>query len=152
MDPHSRQRARKRLDERFEPLHPIERFAPPPRGWVRAIRDAIGMTGAQLARRLGVTAQSVLDLERSEAAETVQLKTLRRAAEALDCTLVYTLVPRTSLDDAVHVRAQHLAASTLRRVAHSMALEDQAVREDQAEERLRRFVESAIRRRDLWED
>ena len=50
----TRKRARQRLDERLMALKPVDRFKPPPRGWVRAIRDAIGMTGAQLASRLGL--------------------------------------------------------------------------------------------------
>src|SRR5712671_3155759 len=94
-------RARQRLDERLAPLQPGDRFQPPPKGWVRAIRDALGMTGVQFARKLGIRPQSVDALERSEANEAIQLKTLRRAAEALDCTLVYALVPNATLEGAV---------------------------------------------------
>ena len=62
------QRARKALDRRIAHMRPVDRFVVPPKGWVRAIRDAIGMSGLQLARRMGVTPQSVLNLEQSEAA------------------------------------------------------------------------------------
>jgi predicted DNA-binding mobile mystery protein A len=64
---------------------------------MRAIRDAIGMSGVQLAKKLGVRPQTIEAFERSEATGAIQLKTLRRAAEALDCTLVYALVPKASL-------------------------------------------------------
>lgn len=147
-----RQHARHRLDERIAALRPTDRFAAPPRGWLRAIRDAIGMTGPQLARRLGITAQSVTDFERSETTGTIQLKTLRRAAEAMGCTLVYAIVPNTSLEDLVDARARQVAVASLQRVAHSMALEDQAVTMERAEEQLRKAAESAARRRDLWDD
>ena len=90
-------RARQRLDVRLEPLKPAGRFQPPPKGWVRAIRDALGMTGVQFAERLKVRPQSVEALEQSEANGTIQLKTLKRAAEALGCTLIYALVPNNSL-------------------------------------------------------
>src|SRR5262245_57390023 len=93
-------RARQRLDERLAALKPTDRFRAPPRGWIRAIRDALGMTGVQFARRLRVRPQSLDAVERSEANGTIQLKTLRRAAEALDCTLVYALVPNSSLEEA----------------------------------------------------
>src|SRR4029079_14724254 len=96
-DPHHR--ARQRLDERLAPLEPADRFRPPPKGWIRAIRDALGMTGVQLASRLGVRPQTLNLIEKSEAEGTIQLKTLRRAAEALDCTLVYALVPKGSLEE-----------------------------------------------------
>ena len=71
---------RSRLDERLETLKPITRFDPPTRRWVRAIRDALGMSGVQLARRLNIRPQSEA-LEKSEADGTIQLKTLRRVAE-----------------------------------------------------------------------
>ena len=69
---------------------------PPPKGWIRAIRDAVGMTGGQLASRLGIRPQTVAALEKSEAAGSIQLSTLRRVAEAMDCTLVYAKMVPTS--------------------------------------------------------
>jgi predicted DNA-binding mobile mystery protein A len=59
------------------------------------------MTGVQFARRLRIRPQSAEAVEKSEANGTIQLQSLRRAAEALDCTLVYALVPKTSLEGVV---------------------------------------------------
>src|SRR5258708_3001365 len=112
-----RRRARERLDERLRPLNPPERFPPPPKGWVKAIRDALGMSGVQFAPRLGVQPPSVAALEVSEESGSIQLKTLRRAAEALDCTLVYALVPNDSLEGVVQARARRIALRDLGRVA-----------------------------------
>ncbi len=131
-------------------IKPVDRFVMPPKGWVRAIRDAIGMTGGQLGRRLGMTAQAVVSLERSEASGKIQLNTLRRAAEAMDCVLVYALVPNTSLTEMVDRRARELALRALRRVSHSMALEDQQVDRD-LEKRIQTYIDTALRDRDLWE-
>lgn len=144
-------RARRTLDQRLEALGPPARFQPPPKGWVRAIRDALGMTGAQLARRLSITAQSVADLEKSEAAGTISLNTLNRAAAAIDCTLVYALVPRTRLDTLVRERARAIAMRELKGVAHSMAIEDQATPED-IEARVEEFIRETMKERDLWND
>src|SRR3546814_5831719 len=112
-----RTRARARLDDRLRSLRPTQRYAVPPRGWLRAIRDALGMSGRQLGKRLGITPQSVAELERSETLGTIQLKTLRRAAEALDCTLVYALVPNASLAATVEARARKVALRDLARVS-----------------------------------
>jgi predicted DNA-binding mobile mystery protein A len=131
-------------------IKPVDRFVMPPKGWVRAIREAIGMTGGQLGRRLGMTAQAVVSLERSEASGKIQLNTLRRAAEAMDCVLVYALVPNTSLNEMVDRRARELALRALRRVSHSMALEDQQVDRD-LEKRIQTYIDTALRDRDLWE-
>ena len=108
------------------------------------------MSGAQLAHRLGMTAQGLVSVERSEAQGRIQLSTLRRAAEAMDCMLVYALVPETSLTEMVERRARALAIAALSRVSHSMALEDQQVDRD-FEKRIQTYIETALRDRDLWE-
>ncbi len=145
-------RARARLDARLATLKPENRYAVPPKGWVRAIRDALGMTGGQLGARLGVRPQSIQDLEASEAAGTIQLKSLRRAAEALDCTLVYALVPNTSLEDMVETRARAIARRDLGRVSHSMALENQGFSDVDLDERIKRYIDETLRERDLWNE
>lgn len=145
-----RQRARERLDARLAAIGPLDRFTVPPKGWIRAIRDAIGMSGPQLASRLGMTAQGLVSVERSEAQGRIQLNTLRRAAEAMDCVLVYALVPETSLGEMVEHRARKLALEALNRVSHSMALEDQQVDRD-FERRVQTYIDTALRDRDLWE-
>jgi predicted DNA-binding mobile mystery protein A len=147
-----RRRARQRLDERFGPLKPAERFRAPPKGWVRAMRDALGMSGVQFARRLGVRPQSVEALEASEANGTIQLKTLRRAAEALDCSLVYMVVPNDSLEAAVRARARKIALRDLGRVAHTMRLEAQETEDADLEARVEAYIRENIKERDLWNE
>ena len=97
----------------------------PARGWINAIRRSLGMTERELGIRLGVSQASVHGLERSEADETIRINTLRRAAAALDCELVYILVPRRPLEDVVQERARLLARRELERVGQTMALEAQ---------------------------
>ena len=147
-----RKRARDRLDKRLAPLKPVERFRTPPKGWVRAIRDALGMSGVQFARRLGVRPPSVAALEASEENGAIQLKTLRRAAEALDCTLVYALVPNDSLEGAVRTRARKIALRNLGRVAHTMKLEAQETPDSSTDERLEAHIRDKIKERDLWDE
>ena len=145
-------RARQRLDERLSALKPEDRFLPPPKGWIRAIRDAIGMSGVQLAFRLGVRPQTVEAVEKSEATGSIQLKTLRRAAEAMDCTLVYALVPNTSLEDSVAKRARKIAMRDLQRVAHTMKLEAQGTGDADMEARIEAYIRDVIKDRDLWNE
>jgi predicted DNA-binding mobile mystery protein A len=99
------------------------------------------MSAATLADRLGVTAGAVIRLEQSEAADRVRLETLRRAADALGCDLVYLLVPRRPLTTVVRDRARELAHWQVAAVEQTMQLEDQATGrtaelEDQLTERL----------------
>lgn len=118
--------ARRRLDERLKVFAGLG--APPPMGWVRAIRDALGLTGAQLARRLNIRPASLSELEKNEASGRITLATLKRAAEALDCTLVYALVPKQSLDAMVKEAATSAAQRELAASFHTMALEGQGLR------------------------
>src|SRR5271165_3015750 len=119
--------SRSRLDQRFQELGAVMRYTAPARGWIKAVREALGMTTAQLARRLGIRQPSVIALEQSESKGTIELATLRRAAEALDCTLVYALVPNRPLEVIVGDRARALARRRREPVEHSMLLEDQKV-------------------------
>lgn len=94
------------------------------------------MSSEQLARRVELTQSGVTRMESSERRGAISLGTLRRAAEALDCTLVYALVPNKPLEETVTVRARAIAADQLRRVNHTMRLEAQDVEADTMQEEL----------------
>jgi len=143
--------SRSYLDNRFKEIRPVSRLASPVHGWIKAIREGLGMSSAQLARRLGVKQPSVIAMEQSEAAGTIQLSTLRRVAEALDCTLVYALVPNQPLEAMVRDRARALARRQRAPIEHSMLLENQEVSAKDSAARLDDFVREMNPRR-LWDD
>lgn len=125
----------------------------PPRGWIRAIREALGMSGRQFAARLGVSPPRVTALEREELSGGLSIKTLRQAAEALDCVLVYALVPRSSLAETVQKQAEKVAGERLARVSHSMLLEEQQLSPEEQRKNIAATVEELIRilPKDLWD-
>lgn len=88
----------------------------PPAGWLRAAREAAGLSAGEVGRRLGVSRQLPLQFERAEAADTITLKSLRAVAAALGCELVYALVP---LGDAQQLRSQR--SSVLNEAAEESA-------------------------------
>lgn len=141
-------RARENLDERLASLRPAERYQPPAKGWIKAIRNALGMSGDHLGKLMGVRRQSLADIELSEAKGTITLDTLRRAAAALDCTLVYALVPNTSLQAVIETRARTLTLTALAATAHTMALEDQAVATTSGD--VEAYIRDHISERQLW--
>ena len=126
----------------------------PPSGWVKAIRESLGMAAAHLAARLGVTTSTVTRLETSEADDTISLGTLRRAAEALDCELRYALIPKQSLADTLESRAMSLARQQMAAVSHSMALEAQSTSREAVELQTRVLAEELLKgsRRALWRE
>ena len=141
--------ARRSLDRVLAPYRTFNSWRPP-RGWIRAIRDALGMTGGQLGQRLGVSQSTVQKLERSEQEGTIQLSSLRRVAEALNCELVYTFVPREPLARTYETAAREVALRELQAINHSMALENQSVNDPEEDDRLRRFVEDELDPREVW--
>jgi len=141
-------RSRELLDGHFDEWQHLRQLARPPRGWVRAVREALGMSAAALAARLGTTAGAVTRLEQSEAADRIRLDTLRRAADALGCDLVYLLVPRRPLNAIVRDRARELAHRQVSAVEQTMRLEDQAT--GRAKEMEDQLVNQLLERGGLW--
>ena len=118
------------LDQRLEPLKVARASARrPARGWLRAVREAIGLGQEQVAKVLGVKRQSYAQLEKAEARGAITLASLQRAAEAIGCELVYYLVPQEPLSRTYHDLAQRHDSEFkhLQATEHSMALEGQAV-------------------------
>ncbi len=146
--------ARKQLDKRLNILRNVDVLARPPRGWIKAIREALGMTTAQLGKRLGVSQPRVPGIEKGEVSGSITLESLERAAHALDWRLVYAHVPIKTLESLVEDRARKLAKKRLRATSHSMALEDQQVDEVDEQEHLERLVQKLLNQPGsaLWED
>ena len=148
----NRERARIALDRRLAPVRTAHAHSRPQKGWIQAIRESLGMNRVQLAKRMGITPQSLAELERSEESSKIGVQSLERAAEALDCRLVYALVPNDSLQERVERRAQDIAAREIGAISHSMDLEDQTVEEGDDARRIRDFIAMRIRESDLWND
>jgi predicted DNA-binding mobile mystery protein A len=115
------------------------------------MRDALGMTAAQLAMRLGIAQPSLTALERNEVDGKIQLSTLRRAAEAMNCTLVYALVPNQPLETFVRERARRVAAAQLKPVEQTMRLENQALSEADRNAMLDDYIRDTLDPRSLWD-
>lgn len=144
MGPQERERARYSLDKKLNPLRNSEAFIRPPRGWIRAIREALGMTTAQFGKRMSVTQPRAVQIEQAEKDGSISLQSLQRAASALDCQLVYAFIPNESLEERVRERARALAVKHLHSVSHSMALEDQSVSKKEEREQLERLTEKLL--------
>lgn len=116
------------LEQALEPFQKASISSRPQRGWIRAIREATGVTVLELARRLRKVPSNINGLEKSEAEYRISLGTLRAAADVLGCRLVYALVPKSgSIHDLSEQPARARATENVRAVEHTMALEDQAV-------------------------
>jgi len=145
--------ARRQLDKRLDLLRNSDALTHPPRGWIKAIREALGMTTAQLGARIGVSQPRAVAIEKAEVQGTITLNSLERAARALDCQFVYAVIPRKPLEKLIEERAHLVAKQRLESTRHSMALEAQVVDKlDENKQRKRlaqRLIEKAS---ELWEE
>ncbi len=145
---------REQLDETLKQLRPVKTLTIPGKGWVRAIRDALGMTGRQLATRLGVNKQRVARIEQDEKLGRVKLNTLRNVAEAMNCTFVYGFVPKISLEQTIRNRAGIVAKKRMARSDQTMRLEKQELTTVEKEKALNSLIEDIVNTmpKSLWDD
>ncbi len=149
----SKKLIREQLDETLEKLKVLKFYKPPPFGWIKAIRNGLGMSGRQLANRIGVSKQNISRLEQDELAGAITLKTLRKVAEGLDCVLVYGFVPRTSLENTVIKRSEEVSRMRISRVDRTMTLEKQNISRDKIDKIVDDDVKTMVEKmpRYLWD-
>jgi predicted DNA-binding mobile mystery protein A len=145
---------RKQLDKTLLEFRSLLGISIPQKGWIRAIRVSLGLSGRQLADRLRVTQQRVSEIERDELTGSVSIKSMRKVADCLDCVFVYALVPQISLEQTVHDRATQVAEERLKRASQSMLLEGQELNEDDELDALTDMIEEMIETlpSTLWDD
>jgi len=144
--------ARRRLDETGDLLRELapRARATPRGGWIAAIREGLGMSVQEFGQRMGITRASAAKLEANERRRTLQLHTLQRAAEALDCDLIYALVPRRPLQEMVDTRRVEILMSVHERTRQHMRLEAQEVAPAYSARDLLREAERLVPDRALW--
>lgn len=154
MKPQHKRLVREQLETTVNRLSCIREVDRPAMGWLRAIREALGMSGKQFARRLKVSAPRITELEKNELRGTVTIKSMRQAADALDCIFVYAVIPRRSLAEIVRNKAISLVQKKFATVSHSMLLEGQQLSGTELKKAFETEVEEVIRNmpKELWDD
>lgn len=126
----------------------------PKEGWIRTVRKALGMSGAQLARRLGVTRALVSNTERAELSGSVTIKAMQQMATAMNCQLVYAIVPDGTIQDMIRLRARKKALTIVESTNKHMALEAQTLSKEQIDFEIKRLQQEFVNAMpsDFWND
>jgi predicted DNA-binding mobile mystery protein A len=126
----------------------------PKEGWLRTVRTALGMSGTQLAKKLGVTKARVSKVERAEPYGSVTLNTVQVMAEAMDCKFVYAIVPKQNVEDVIKARAVEKARAQVKAASTHMALEAQSLSQEQLEFEIERIAAQIMDKlpSDFWND
>ena len=129
--------------------------AQPNEGWIATVRKALGMSAAELGRRLGVSRSRVAQAEAAELDGGPSLKTMEAMAQDMGCRFVYAIVPENgSLDDLIAEQAHRKARALVERAGVHMALENQALSDEQNAADIERIAQELLFRmpRDFWSE
>jgi predicted DNA-binding mobile mystery protein A len=140
---------RDQLEEVLPSWLPL-RKSQPVKGWIRSIREALGMSGRQLAARIQVEVPRISEMEKSETQGNITLKSLRRAAEAMECELVYAFVPKIGLEASLRTQAEKTAKKNMGIVSHTMRLEDQELSREAESKQLRKMIDDWVKDPPRW--
>ena len=116
------------IEKKLRPWTALRTDNVPRAGWIKAVRGALGINTRQLADRVGVEQSNITRLEEREPHGNVTLERLAKAAKAMNCKLIYAVVPDDrygDLEAIIDERARDLAQQLVRRTEHSMRLEKQ---------------------------
>jgi predicted DNA-binding mobile mystery protein A len=142
------------LNEKMVQLAGMQHVIVPPIGWIKAIRNGIGMSMEQLGKKLSITKQGVMDMEKREKEGAITIKSMQEIAKALDMQFVYGFVPDAgSLDQMIEMRALEMAIKIVQRTSNTMKLEDQANSKERIEKAIKERATEIINKtpKILWD-
>ena len=133
-------------------LNELTAVSVPRKGWIKVIRESLGISTRQLSAILNVTSSSIVQIEAREITGAVTLEKMSEIAKAMNCKFVYAIVPETSLEKIIDEKATTLAKKIVNKVSHTMALENQKVDQDTTDEQIKELSDKLKRKLDkrLW--
>ena len=145
---------REQIQESLEKFKELAKKPVPKKGWIRTIREALGMSSYVLAGRVGCTRANISTIEQREKKGIISLETLETIAQAMNCKLVYCLVPLESLDKILEDQARALARKRVKIINHSMSLEEQSLNPKQLQQQEDDLVQELLQGnpKRLWDD
>jgi predicted DNA-binding mobile mystery protein A len=142
------------LNEKLAQLTVLQHVNVPPIGWIKAIRNGIGMSMEQLGKKLSITKQGVMDIEKREKEGAITIKSMQELAKALDLKFVYGFVTNAdSLEQMIENRALEIATKIVERTSTTMKLEDQANSKERIEKAIKERASEIINKtpKILWD-
>ena len=135
---------REQLDKRIAVLRDFDRSVAPQQGWLKAIREALGLSTAQLGKRAGLSQSRVSRLENAEKKGDLKLSSLQKMAKALNMKFVYGFVSEDTLESMVRGQARRIALKRLEKLDNTMRLEKQSLTGDERKRALKDMIEKIL--------
>lgn len=134
--------------------HQLKSLAKPSEGWLSILRKALGMSGAQVAARAGVSRNAIYQAERNEREGAITINQIQKFAEAMGGQFVYAIIPGNGrIEDIIQIQAHRKAEARIKHANVHMALEKQALTKTQIAQRINELASEFIRNMppDFWE-
>ena len=143
---------REQLDKKLTVIKKATLSTMPGNGWIKSIREALGMSTAELSKKVGIDQSRISRIENAEIKGDIKLSTLMRIAESLDMKFVYSFVPQESLENMVQEQARKIALKRMKRINNTMRLEDQELSDEQKKNALKDMVDKILidEPKDFW--
>lgn len=144
---------REQVDLKLKKLSPLLSPDLPDRGWIKLIREALGMSTNALAKKVGIDQSRISRLENAEIDGDLRLSSFKKVAEALDMKFVYGFLPKSSLEDIVYTQAKKIALERMNKVSHTMRLEAQELSSDEEKKVLNDLIQKILieQPKDFWD-
>lgn len=144
--------SREQLDRKLYSLKNLAVSGMPKQGWIRTIREALGMSSAQLGKKAGLGQPRISRLEHAEKTGDLKVSSLQKIANAFGMRFVYGFVPEASLEDMVRKQAEKIVLGRMERLDKTMRLEQQGLSDEEKKKAVEGMVDKLLMEnaKDLW--
>lgn len=143
---------REQIERKIAPLRTYAQTGMSSIGVIKSIREALGMSTAQLGKKVGIDQSRISRLENSEVNGNIKLSSLQKVAQGLGMEFVYGFVPHMTLEEMVRKQAQKIALERMNRLNHTMALELQDLSDEDKKNALKDMIDKILidNPKDFW--
>jgi predicted DNA-binding mobile mystery protein A len=144
---------REQLDKKLDSLKTFSSAGMPKQGWIKTIREALGLSARQLGEKTGIDQSRISRLENAEKDGSLKLSSLQKIAKGLNMRFVYAFVPEESLEQMVRVQAKKIALKKFNQLNNTMRLEKQGLSGEERKKALEDMVEQILidQPKDFWD-
>jgi predicted DNA-binding mobile mystery protein A len=135
---------REQLDKKLISLKSLVKNGMPETGWIKPIREALGMSAKDLAEKVGIDQSRISRLENAEKMGNIKLSSMQKIAQGLGMEFVYGFVPNDTLESMVRDQAHKLAVEKFKRLNHTMRLEMQELSDDEKKKALEDMINKIL--------
>ena len=135
---------REQLDKKLAAFRNFADSLIPPQGWIKTMREALGLSSSQLGKRAGIDQSRISRLENAEKNGDLKLSSLQKIAKALNMKFVYGFVPEDTLEAMVIDQAKRIALKRLKMLDNTMRLEKQTLPEEEQKKALDDMIEKIL--------